>query len=261
MLSIQNAAPIVNHPLSEGGLPFFYDLQNGMVTPELAGVGYTFFTIVCFPFIYSFQPIHARINHFDYIIALRAQKNGIVNKWNSSYLVRILWTNFFYTFLFFFSILIVEVLVIQIAYQPFIFQKTSFFLTESITYYLSPNGLTNFVMYLLLAPLGSAIFSTFIMVVGLYIKNYFVYLSSGLLLSLILIIAPALIKMTLNTSALDPLLYAIEADSLLKPGLTTLGSVTPAFSATFAYLFSLIFFVLLIIILFHFRIKLDKKSS
>lgn len=231
----------------------FYYMQSS-IGNSVMGIIYTFFSFIVVPLIYSYQVIKVRINRFDYLINVRMHKKEI------KYIPKTIGTNFFITYIYFLANLVLSIVLISFLYGPFKFENPSFYLTESIHYYMNINGLVNFLLYIFLAPLGYALFSTLVYIIGLFLKKYVMYLPSGLVVGLLLTIFPAMIGSMFMIEKANLFPYVIELQSLISPGLASIGSVIPEFNALFAYLLSFLFYSFVVLVLYNIRTRLDKVS-
>ncbi|MGM0124805.1 hypothetical protein IGI37_002199 [Enterococcus sp. AZ194] len=242
--------PIKNS--GEGGLPIFYQMQSGG--------GYDFIGTICFflwfilvPLLYSSQAIRARTNHFDFLLVSRFESS-------KKYWIRTLKTNAILTFIWMLTILVLRILLINIFYAPFRFEKVSFFLVDSC-YYIVKNGFWNLVAFILFTCIGMTIFSTLILIIGMYLKNYVIYLPSGLVVGLFLIVAPVLLGTPLLEKHNSFLVSVLSINAIISPALQPVGRYSPTFNGGIVFFVSLFFYTLVCYLLFSLRLKLDKKNG
>lgn len=246
---IRYAAPVASG--GEGGLALFYEANNGASFTIIGTICY-FLWFLLTPLVYSSQAIKARVIHFDYQLITRS--GGLKAYW-----FRVLKTNAGIVFIYFLSIQLLRIVLITLFYAPFHFTKVSFFLTNQ-HYYIFKDGFWNLAAFLILSCLGQTIFSSLVLIVGMFLKNYVAYLPSGLVVGLTAILVSGIfLPFSPNSSSF--LAHVVSLNAIITPGLQPIGAYAPTFNGGFVFILSFFLYGILCAGLFSLRMYLDKRNG
>jgi len=223
----------------------FYWVQSGFSTDGI-GFAIAFLYPLTIPFIFSISAIKTRLNHFDYQIYPR-EKNAI------SYWVQVIRTNFVLTFVAFLVVQIIRILTITVFYGNMWQLKTTFG-----DDYLFKNGYLNLFFFIVLACIGQAVFSTLVLVIGLYLKNYVAYMIMGLLTMLLFSVAPLMLVVFVHGANI--FVTSFNLQTLLKPSLNPVANGY-VFNQCVIWLISFVFYSAICAVLFWNRMRLDRKGN
>ncbi|MGM0124804.1 hypothetical protein IGI37_002198 [Enterococcus sp. AZ194] len=246
--TINDAAPVVQ--VGQGGISLFYQFQSGGGT-ELIGTICYFLWFLLIPLLYSNQAIRARTNHFDYLLISRFQNSR-------DYWINVLKTNAILTFIWMLSILLLRALLVNLFYDPFYFERV---LTKGTLYYIFEDDLLNMMVSIIFTCLGMVVLSTLILILGMYLKNYIIYLPSGLIISILLMVAPVILGTPLLEDHNSFIISTLSINAIIAPALQPVGRYAPTFNGGLVFLVSLLFYSLVCYLLFSLRLKLDKKNG
>lgn len=227
-------------PKEASGLNFFYGTQGSFSSALLF-----FFYISVMPFLYSHNIISAKNNHFDNLMITRlgSQKR---------YRLKAIVMNIVYSGGIFLSYRILELVVSVMIINPINFTEETRSLFDQLPYVFSTNSILNLVFYLILSTIGAIVFASFILSIGLFLKNSVLYYAVGLIASLFFSLVPGLLMGLLNIRSFIGSLFmnSVSFDTLFTPGIRTLGSYAPKFNAWVPFAGSVFFFGLVTFILY-----------
>ena len=227
-------------PKEASGLNFFYGTQGSFSSALLF-----FFYISVMPFLYSHNIISAKNNHFDNLMITRlgSQKR---------YRLKAIVMNIVYSGGIFLSYRILELVVSVMIINPINFTEETRSLFDQLPYVFSTNAILNLVFYLILSTIGAMVFASFILSIGLFLKNSVLYYAVGLIVSLFFSLVPALLMGLLNIRSFIGSLFmnSVSFDTLFTPGIRTIGSYAPKFNAWVPFAGSVLFFGLVTFILY-----------
>ncbi len=242
VLDIHSDFPNFMIPKKTSALNYFYFSQSGFSK--------TMLVVYCIaPFIYAYHYVEAKNNGFQ---------NMMITRLNSQrrYFNRMLLTNAVYVAVTFCVLKSVQLVTCIIVINPLDF-KDAIALKAKAPYVLSTNPFINLLLFFVLAILGEIIFSLLVIMVGLYIENTVLFLGSGLMLSLLGVLIPALANNALNLKS-SILMNSLSISTLISPGISTLGAYAPNYGALASYGLSVAFYMILTIGLYfvwHLRFK------
>jgi hypothetical protein len=247
---IDNAPLLLNKNINGNSLFYSSQVCASGKNHLLSTICYFFYFIVI-PLIFSIQPIKARINHFDSMLIVREKSYRM-------YWVKVFATNALLTGCFYFLIQNVRILLIHFFYAPFKFNVKDYTLEY---YYIFENYLLNFIAFIVFSCLGQILFSTLILAIGKYLKNYVIYLMMGFITGTCAMVIPACLGMFImrKHSSIIPHIFCLN--TLIIPGLHSLGAYAPNFNGGLAYCFSFIFYSILTFLLIAARMQLDKTEK
>lgn len=190
--------------------------------------------LLIFPIVGSFAPIFIKNN------------NGITNVLQRSGYAKFLRKASWQTFLLgmSFSLLseIFEIILINWNYAPIAFTNNSFYLGQFFNTF-SKNSLIQLLAYMVTSSIGWGIFSVFIFACGLYIKKNPLFIVSGAVLGLILLLLPTLYGM------MNYFLYAVanvtEISILIAPGMISFAGQKAPGGIMIIWIISAILFALI----------------
>lgn len=227
-------------PKEASGLDFFYSTQGSFSSALLF-----FFFISVMPFIYSHNIISAKNSNFNNFMITRLGSK-------KTYQLKAIISNVVYSGGVFLSYRILQLVISVVIINPIDFKEETRNMMYRLPYIFSMNSILNLLFYLILSTIGVIIFSNFILSIGLFLKNSVLYYATGLILSLIFSLVPAMLMGILNIKDFVGSLFfnSIYIDTLVTPGLHTLGAYAPKFNAWYPFFGSILFFSLLTFILY-----------
>ncbi|WP_125608119.1 hypothetical protein [Lapidilactobacillus bayanensis] len=225
-----------NVPSRIDSIVYFYHLQSGFVS-----VAVLFLYYASFPFIYSYHVIDAKNTTFQNLIVTRSKSKR-------KYYFHILVTNAFYTAITVLLIKLIQLLICQLLVNPLNFRANRFFLHNQMPFVFSLNPFINLILVILFSIIGAVVFSTFVMTIGLFIRNTIIYLGMELITSLVCLLLPGTINTLLNLKS-SLVISSLFLENLLQPGVASLGAYAPRFNAFLPFIGALLFYTLLTTIL------------
>lgn len=195
------------------GLYFFYLLQDS------GYMIYLFLLIMAIiPNLISDEFLSFQNNHCDFFLISRLK--------HRHYLRDSILTNYILTFIFILCIQLYILIIIHF----FCFPLTQIHqITEPLQYanILGYNSIVNLILYILLSSLGCGIFSTFLYSLQYVIKNVYVYKACGIILGILLYVAPTLLSGGMVTQFHNyffaRLFYFFNVVNLVSPGIIVNG--------------------------------------
>lgn len=189
-------------------------------------------------------------NHFYYSIISRTGYK--------KYQIETILFNFITVFIFILSINLFILIIIHI----FCFPLTNINQIDGSVQYaniLGTDVLTNLIIFLLLSSLGYALFSTFIFSLQCFIKNIYVFKACGLIVGILMYVAPTLasgfFSLNIKIPFLARLVYFFNLPNLISPGIIFNGFLNDG--ALIFYLGSFIVYFLLSVFLFRLRENIE----
>ncbi|MGM0124807.1 hypothetical protein IGI37_002201 [Enterococcus sp. AZ194] len=128
-------------------------------------------------------------------------------------------------------------------------------------YYIFKNGFWDLVAFFLFICIGMVVFSSLVLILGMYLKNYIAYLPSGLVIGLFLIVAAVILGAPLLEKQDDFFISFLSINAILTLALQPVGVYAPTFNGGLVFLVSLLFYSLVCYLLFSLRLKLDKENG
>ncbi|MCT7875191.1 MAG: hypothetical protein N4Q11_02690 [Lactobacillus iners] len=170
-------------------------------------------TLLILPIIGSFVPIFVKNNN---------ELNNVVQRIGyGNFLKKSVCQTFIVGLGFSFISQIYEIILINWNYAPIAFSNDSFYLAQRFNTF-SNNSFIQLLTYIVTSSIGWGIFSVFIFACGLYIKKNPLFIVSGAVLGLILLLLPTLYGM------MNYFLYAVanvtEISTLIAPGMIDFAS-------------------------------------
>lgn len=236
----------LTHP--EAGLAFFYELQDTTFT-----LWFPIMVLIMPSNLLGISYLKERNNKFSNFIKIRIG--------SKRYFKGNVVCNAIHSFVLFFTVQLVIVLVIHFFLIPIVFNFNTGIESNQVYEMITKNRLLNLILYIIFSSFGFTAFSTLILSIKNYFKNEYVYRGASLLLGLILIALPAILANSLyllfNSEIILNLFMFIFLPTLISPGVQGISIVGIPFSPMVGFVFSFVMYLLVSILLFY---KTSKKE-
>lgn len=229
---------------SQMGVPleFFYYIQTSAQT-----IWFSFITFIAVTNIFSVDRVINKKSGFCNMMKTRIG--------HSKYIRNELLANTIFSLLYIFILQIVLLITIRILVGPFDFSSMRSLDFVSYTNIYSDSPLISLIVYLTFSIIGYTLYSNFLFTLGFYINNVYVYRGIGLIISILLIVLPAVVFVTLyrmfNLTYLLDIGSLIFLPNLLNPGIQLLEAVHMILGSPYLnFLFASIFMIIITLLLF-----------
>ncbi len=217
------------------GLEFFYTVMSGGILIWL----YILYILII-PNLWASDYLIDNTNKFSNVLKTRFGTSAYIKK---SFI-----SNFIFSTLCIFMILLIILLYIHLFLAPINFgNNLSVGMTTDAQTYVS-NEFINLIIFILFTSVGYGVFSSFVFSLQLFIKNIFVFRILGVIIGFILYTGPILLANTLSfVPMLQNLISYFFIGYLINPGVMTTSQLLPV-NPYVSYLFSVLIYTLITLV-------------